>query len=78
MLAAGKELLMMTDRPICITAEKARGVHPRVFYGAQEIAALRERIKTDEAARAQLEGIRQRIEKVTSAVPPAVEPLNIL
>ena len=26
----------------------------------------------------QLEGIRQRIEKVTSAVPPAVEPLNIL
>ena len=26
----------------------------------------------------QLEGIRQRIEKVTSVVPPAVEPLNIL
>ena len=26
----------------------------------------------------QLEGIRQRIEKVTSAVPPAVEPMNIL
>ena len=26
----------------------------------------------------QLDGIRQRIEKVTSAVPPAVEPLNIL
>lgn len=25
-----------------------------------------------------LEGIRQLIEKVTSAVPPAVEPLNIL
>ena len=26
----------------------------------------------------QLDGIRQRIEKVTSAVPPAVEPMNIL
>ena len=67
---------MMTDRPICITAEKARGVHPRVFYGAQEIAALRERIKTDEAARAQLEGIRQKSARLAEAALMTEEYAN--
>ena len=42
------------------------------------IRAFEEGKKRVAECQKELEGIRQRIEKVTSAVPPAVEPLNIL
>ena len=67
---------MMTDRPILITGEKARGVHPRVFYGASEIAALRERLTTDAAAREQLEGIRKKSARLAEAALMTEEYAN--
>ena len=56
-----------------IVAEMERGTLPlddmlRLFEEGRKLVA--------ECTR-QLEGIRQRIEKVTSAVPPAVEPLDL-
>ncbi len=59
---AGKESDMKHDRPIPIVRELARDVHPRVFYGEREIAALAARGESDPTVKARLEAIRQRCE----------------
>ena len=48
---------MKKERAIRISCELARGVHPRVFFSASEIAALKERARTDAGVRQQLERI---------------------
>jgi hypothetical protein len=53
---------MKKERAIRIKSELARGVHPRVFYTATEIAALKERALSDAGVRQQIERISQTCE----------------